>query len=244
MTIRRRGRVAVAAACVVLIVAMVGIWFTARSHLLTQDAPEDEVAQVPTPVLKRVDGEAPVQSLCAEPVSWASTVSHPALLAVQRFGGETNACVDVYRVLDEDPAKDYYQALVGASWVTWGLELRWPWSVQGEPEGELWVELTWDQRVAGRHWQTEWVQLEACPPEGAAELVTVPWADHYAPAAGLECLQSPVTIGQPLADEQQVTWSVVDPQELTGTGMLVEIAVPEGEVPLFDLEVRQVDLEG
>jgi hypothetical protein len=227
-----------------MLVALGGMWWGYRTQVPPQVV-EGEVQAPPMPVLTRVDGDTSLETECFGSTVWDSALSRPVMVAVTRFSGFVDTCLDVYRLLDEDPAKDYYQVLVHGSWVTTTYQVLWPWQARDEPAGEVWMALTWDVPVAGNYWQTQWVELDECTSDAASERLVVPWASSFAPVPGLECEpEGSVTIGQPEADQTHVTWSVTDLHEQVGTGMLLEIAVPEGEVPRFEFDVRQVDTEG
>ena len=175
-------------------------------------------------------------------MAWIASDLRPAFLATVVFEGEASACVDVYRVPDEDPAKDYYRAVASTRWATQSRETQWPWRAAGVPGGEVWIELAWEPATVDNYWMTEWADFGPCLAGGEDWVYFLPGLE--AADEELGCGREPAVIGQPEADTSHVAWSVPAPQERDATAMVIDIAAPEGEVPDFTFGVRQVDLEG
>ncbi|WP_084130750.1 hypothetical protein [Demequina sp. NBRC 110055] len=238
---RRAGvRVALVAVAFVLLV----VWIAARATL-DDGAPQAVGVPEGAPVVvsDSASGLAgPVQTSCVEPLAWVASDLRPEFLATVMFEGEAAACVDAYRVPDEDPAKDYYRAVASTRWATEVRETQWPWRAAGQPRGEVWVELAWEPATDDNYWMTEWVDFGPCPTGGESEIYVL--QGLVAADEEFGCGREPTVIGQPEAELDHVSWSVPAPQERDATAMVVDIAVPEGEAPDFTLALRQVDLEG
>lgn len=232
------------AAIVVGVLALVAAWLGVRGNLADgpfESPPGDQDMPVVAPA-GPTDLSPSLQTVCAEPSTWNATDLRPALGAAVLSSGQADVCVDVYRVPDEDPAKDYYRAVASAWWTTQSRTTQWPWQARGEPAGEMWVELTWDPESLDNYWQTEWAVLDECDTHDVGETRQLP--DLVPFGSELRCLRDTGAIGQPLAEMRQVTWSLSSPQEQDATVMVLDISVAEGEVPEFSVGVRQVDIEG
>ncbi|WP_144018685.1 hypothetical protein [Demequina sp. NBRC 110051] len=240
----RARRAGVRVALIVTVLVLVVVWIAARATLDDGD-PQAVGGPEGAPVVA-VDPASgltgPVQTSCVEPLVWVASDLRAAFLATVVFEGEAAACVDVYRVPDEDPAKDYYRAVASARWATQSRDARWVWQATGEPRGEVWVELAWEPATVDNYWMTEWAEFGPCPTGGETEIYYL--QGLVAADDEFGCGRSPVVIGQPEAEVDHVAWSVPAPQERDATAMTVDVAVPEGEMPHFTLGVRQVDLEG
>lgn len=236
---------AVGLLAVIAVVAVAGFGWTVKRAALDDggvDAPPAEVSAAV--VVARGDGElsGPVQSECAPPLAWEALGSFPALAAVVDAAGQADVCLDVYRVTDEDAAKDYYRAVASGWWTTESSSTRWPWQEGSEPAGDVWVGLEWSLPAVDHYWQTRWAWYTPCEAVGMDDPVELQGLE---PAGGAQwCSPGSSPIGQPVADDTHVTWSVAAPQDLDATAMVLDIAVPEGAVPHFSLEVRQVPLDG
>ncbi|WP_152650289.1 hypothetical protein [Demequina aestuarii] len=231
-------------ALVLAALALLALWMVLRGNLDDGPLEAPPGAQDMPVVTPAVDAglTGPVQTVCAEPLIWAATDLRPEFAAAVTASGQADVCVDVYRLPDEDGAKDYYRAVASGWWTTQARATQWPWQASGEPAGEVWVQLTWDPATSDHFWATEWMALGPCRPGGAGETRHL----QGLVASGTEemCGRESAGIGQPAADVSHVTWSVSSPQHHDATAMTLDIAVPEGEVPEFSLAVRQVDIEG
>lgn len=226
------------------VLALVALWLVLRASLDDGQTEAEPGAQA-MPVIAPAEGSGltgPVQTVCAEPMTWAATDVRPAFVAAVTASGQAEVCIDVYRLPDEEDAKDYYRAVASGAWTTQSRATQWPWQARGEPAGEVWVELSWSPASLDNYWQTEWVSLGECSADGAGETRHLPGL--VPPGAEGICARDAAVIGQPEADLSHVTWSVIAPQAHDATAMMLDVAVPEGEVPAFSLAVRQVDIEG
>ncbi len=220
-------------------IVLVGIgWFWWRGDVVDNAPTVDAAVAIPLPVV--TGPYDPVASDCREGVAWTSTHTRPWQSLAQEYEGTVDACMEVYRITDEEVGDgDFYVAVVTSSWTRTDREDFWyPWDGGADAPGPVAIEVTVAPGAIGNSYDASRPSVEDC----AATIPDAPVLLDGADPLGTPTFVAGAcggTIERTSWDADGATWTATRPEEFDLTVTSFQVKVPEGTVPRFQLSVAQ-----